>query len=68
MKTYEVTSQITGKAVIVEAQNQSSAVRKAASLLTGKRAIGPVLWHSTYASVANRGRYSKPMWIWSTKH
>lgn len=60
MQTYEVTSQISGKSVRVEARNESSAVRKAAALLTGKPATGKVTWHGKHAEVGGRGRYSKP--------
>jgi hypothetical protein len=63
MKTYEVTSQITGKTVRVEAGNESSSVRKAAALLTGKRATGTVTWHGKHAEVGGRGRYSKPVCV-----
>ena len=61
MNTYEVTSQITGKTVKVKAGNESSAVRKAAALLTGKPATGAVTWHGKHAEVGGRGRYSKPV-------
>ncbi len=60
MNTYEVTSQITGKTVSVEAATEASAVRKAAALLTGEKAIGAVTWHGKHAEVGGRGRYSKP--------
>lgn len=58
--TYEITSLITGKSVRVEARTESSAVRKAAFVLTGKRASGPVTWHGKHAEVGGRGRYSRP--------
>ena len=61
MNTYNVTSQITGKSVTVEARNESSAVRKAAALLTGKPAKGQVTWHGKHAEVGCRGRYSRPV-------
>ena len=61
MNTYQVTSQISGKTVKVEAANENSAVRKAAALLIGKRAIGAVTWHGMHAEVGGKGRYSKPI-------
>ena len=61
MNTYEVTSQISGKTVRVEAATESSAVRKAAALLTGEKALGAVTWHGKHAEVGGKGRYSKPI-------
>ena len=58
MNTYEVTSQISGKSVFVEARNENSAVKKAHIALGGK--AGAVTWHGMHAEVGGAGRYARP--------